>query len=149
MGNKKKQIFLGQFEHAIDDKNRLFLPSRFREKNSESRFIMTQGLEQCLFVFPPEAWDRLAEKLDQLPLANKVEERAFKRTLLAAASEADVDSQGRILVPQLLKDYAGIRKDAVILGMLHHVEIWAKERWDTYRQEARSSFEKAAPHLEL
>jgi len=142
-------IFLGQYEHGVDDKNRLFLPARFREKNTDDCFIMTQGLERCLFLFPPGAWATLANKLDQLPLANKVEERAFKRTLLSAASEAEVDSQGRILIPQMLKDYAQIRKDAVVLGVLHHVEIWAKERWETYRKKARASFEKAAPHLEL
>ncbi|MFA5975571.1 MAG: division/cell wall cluster transcriptional repressor MraZ [Elusimicrobiota bacterium] len=142
-------LFLGQYEHGVDDKNRLFLPARFRGKNAASTFIMTQGLERCLFLFPPSAWERLAAKLDHLPLANKVEERAFKRTLLSAACEANVDSQGRILLPQLLKDYAGIKRDAVVIGVLHHVEIWAKERWQSYRQKARRSFEKAAPHLEL
>jgi MraZ protein len=149
VGNEKKPFFLGQFEHAIDDKNRLFLPARFREKNSGGVFIMTQGLEHCLFLFPPQAWEALAAKLDNLPLSNKVDERAFKRTLLSAASEAEADAQGRILVPQLLKAYARIRKDAVILGVLHHVEIWAKERWDVYKKGARSSFEKAAAQLEL
>ncbi len=110
---------------------------------------MTQGLEQCLFLFPPHAWETLAAKLDTLPLSNKVEERAFKRVLLSAASEAEIDSQGRILIPQMLKDYAHIRRDAVVLGVLHHVEIWARERWEKYRRKARTSFEKAAPHLEL
>src|SRR5262249_7089244 len=119
------------------------------EKNDGGHFIMTQGLERCLFLFPPFAWQTLAEKLDQLPLADKVEERAFKRTLLSAASEAGIDSQGRILIPQMLMDYAQIRKDAVVFGILHHVEIWAKERWESYRKRARASFEKAAPHLEL
>lgn len=142
-------IFLGQFEHAVDDKNRLFLPARFREKNAGVRFIVTQGLEKCLFLYPPQAWESLASKLDQLPLANKLEERAFKRILLSAACEAEADQQGRILIPQMLKEYAGIKSDAVILGVLNHVEIWAKERWETYRKKARASFEKAAPHLEL
>jgi MraZ protein len=142
-------IFLGQFEHAVDNKNRLFLPARFREKNSGSRFIMTQGLEQCLFVYAPQGWELLAGKLDRLSLADKSEERAFKRTLLAAACEAEADQQGRILIPQLLKDYAGLKRDAVILGVLNHVEIWAKERWEHYRKKARRSFEKAAPQLEL
>ena len=142
-------IFLGQFEHAVDNKNRLFLPARFREKNAGARFIMTQGLEKCLFVYPPRAWESLASKLDQLPLANKSEERAFKRTLLSAACEAEADHQGRILIPHLLKEYAGIKRDAVILGVLNHAEIWAKERWEIYRKKARASFEKVAPHLEL
>jgi MraZ protein len=149
VGESRISIFLGQFEHGLDDKNRLFLPARFREKNVDGPFIMTQGLERCLFLYPPQAWQMLAAKLDSLPLANKVEERAFKRTLLSAASEAEVDSQGRILIPQLLREYAQIRKDAVVLGVLHHVEIWSKERWNAYRKRARASFEKAAPHLQL
>ena len=140
---------MGQYEHGIDDKNRLFLPSRFREKSDGADFIVTQGLEQCLFLFPQSAWESLAAKLEGLPLADKVEERAFKRMLLSAASEAEVDSQGRILIPQMLKEYAGIDKDVVILGVLHHLEIWSKPRWEKYRKKARASFEKAAPHLEL
>jgi MraZ protein len=142
-------IFLGQFEHAVDDKNRLFLPARFREKNAGTPFIVTQGLEKCLFVYPPHAWQALASKLDQLPLANKAEERAFKRTFLSAACEAEADQQGRILIPQILKDYAGIKRDAVILGVLNHAEIWAKESWTVYQKKARASFERVAPHLEL
>lgn len=142
-------LFLGQYEHGLDGKNRLFLPARFRDKTTDSLFILTQGLEECLFLFPPSAWQSLATKLDQLPLSDKVEERAFKRTLLAGACEAEVDSQGRILIPQILKQYAHIRRDAVVLGVLHHIEIWAKERWGRYQKKARASFEKVAPHLEL
>ena len=149
MVESRESFFLGQYAHGVDGKNRLFLPARFREKNTGSRFILTQGLEHCLFLFPPDAWNRLAAKLDTLPLTNKVEQRAFKRTLLAGASEAEVDSQGRILIPQLLKDYARIRRNTVILGVLHHVEIWSQERWSVYQKKARNSFEKAAPHLEL
>jgi MraZ protein len=145
----RTSLFLGQYEHGLDDKSRLFLPSRFREKNTEARFIMTQGLERCLFLFPPAAWESLAAKLDNLPLSNKVQERAFKRTLLAAASEVEVDSQGRILIPQMLRDYAQIRRNAVVLGVLQHVEIWSKERWEGYRKKARATFEKVAPQLEL
>jgi len=110
---------------------------------------MTQGLERCLFLFPPSEWNSLAAKLDHLPLSNKVEERAFKRTLLAGACEAEVDPQGRILIPQMLIDYAQIRRDTVVIGVLHHVEIWSRERWVPYQKKARGSFEKVAPHLEL
>ena len=140
---------MGQFEHGLDDKNRLFLPSRFREKNRGADFILTQGLERCLFLFPAESWEALAGKLEDLPLANKVEERAFKRILLSAATEAEVDSQGRILIPQNLREYAHIGHDVVVLGVIKHVEIWAKEQWNHYSKKARASFEKVAPHLEL
>lgn len=110
---------------------------------------MTQGLEACLFLFPSDAWDALAAKLDNLPMTDKAQERAFKRTLLAAASEVEADGQGRILVPHVLKDYAQIRRDTIILGMLDHVEIWAAERWAEYHKKARAGFADAARHLEL
>ena len=145
----RKTFFMGQYEHGLDNKNRLILPSRFREKSRGPDFILTQGLERCLFLFPLESWDALAGKLADLPLANKMEERAFKRILLSAACEAEVDSQGRILIPQNLKDYAQIDHNVVVLGVLKHVEIWAKEEWNHYRKKARASFEKVAPHLEL
>ncbi len=147
--DNRTALFLGQFEHVVDDKNRLFLPARFREKNTRASFMLTQGLENCLFLFPADALDSLAAKLEQLPLSNKMEERAFKRLLLSGACETAIDSQGRILIPQLLKDYAGISKDAVIIGVLRHVEIWARDRWNDYRKKAQVSFNKAAPHLEL
>jgi len=140
---------MGQFEHGLDDKNRLFLPSRFREKSRGADFILTQGLECCLFLFPQDAWDSLAGKLADLPIDNKIEERAFKRVLLSAACEAEPDGQGRILIPQNLKDYAQIQHDVVVLGVLKHVEIWAKEKWTNYHKKARASFEKMAPHLDL
>ena len=149
MVESRKSFFMGQYEHGLDDKNRLFLPSRFREKSRGADFVLTQGLERCLFLFPTESWHALAGKLEDLPLANKMEERAFKRILLSAACEADVDSQGRILIPQNLKDYARITHDVVVLGVLKHVEIWAKEHWYHYSKKARASFEKVAPHLEL
>lgn len=145
----RKPLFLGQYEHGLDDKNRLFLPARFRHKQKGADFIMTQGLEGCLYLYPPSAWAKLAEKLEHLPLADKIEERAFKRMLLSAASDVEVDGQGRILIPQSLKDYAQIKREAVVLGVLQHVEIWAKERWTQYQEKARASFEKAASQLEL
>ena len=149
MVESRKSFFMGQYEHGLDDKNRLFLPSRFRAKNRGADFILTQGLERCLFLFPIEAWHTLADKLEDLPLANKMEERAFKRILLSAACEAELDSQGRILIPQNLKDYARIMHNVVVLGVLKHVEIWGKEHWNHYSKKARASFERVAPHLEL
>ncbi len=140
---------MGQYEHGLDGKNRLILPSRFREKSRGPDFVITQGLEHCLFLFPIESWNDLAGKLADLPITNKIEERAFKRVLLSAACEAEADSQGRILIPQHLKEYARIAREVVILGILQHVEIWAKDEWSRYHKQARSTFEKVAPHLEL
>jgi len=140
---------MGQYEHGLDGKNRLFLPSRFREKSKGRGFILTQGLERCLYLFPLESWNDLAAKLSDLPIANKMEERAFKRILLSNACEAEADGQGRILIPQSLKQYARIHHQVVALGVLKHVELWAKEEWNKYRQKTRASFEKVAPHLDL
>jgi len=140
---------MGQYEHGLDGKNRLFLPSRFREKNKGSDFIITQGLERCLFLFPLASWNDLASKLADLPITNKVKERAFKRILLSNACEAQVDRQGRILLAQHLKDYAKIRHQVVALGVLKHIELWAKEEWNQYRQKARTTFDKVAPLLDL
>jgi len=145
----RKTFFMGQYEHGLDGKNRLFLPSRFREKSAGPDFVVTQGLERCLYLFPVASWHDLAGKLADLPISNKSEERAFKRILLSSASEADVDSQGRILVPQHLRDYAQIKHEVIILGVLKHVEIWAKESWGRYHKKARASFERVAPHLDL
>jgi MraZ protein len=140
---------MGQYEHGLDGKNRLFLPSRFREKSKGSDFIITQGLERCLYLFPLESWNVMAAKLSDLPITNKMEERAFKRILLSNACEAQADGQGRILIPQSLKDYARILHHVVALGVLNHVELWAREEWNKYRQKARASFDKVAPHLDL
>jgi MraZ protein len=145
----RNSIFLGQYAHSLDGKNRLFLPAHFREKNKGPDFIMTQGLDRCLYLFPASSLPALAAKLEHLPISDKVKERAFKRTLLAGACEAEVDPQGRILIPQMLVDYAQIQRDTVVLGVLHHVEIWARERWEPYQKKARGHFEKVAPHLEL
>lgn len=146
--NKGASRFLGQFAHGIDDKNRLFLPARFRQSSTEP-FVIIQGLEPCLLLLPPAAWETLASRLESLPLNNKSEERAVRRTLLASAAEAETDAQGRVLIPQNLKDYAGIRRDTVIIGMLRYAELWAAERWAAYRQKAQSALRKASPHLEL
>ena len=145
----RNSIFMGHYEHGLDGKNRLFLPSRFREKSRGSDFILTQGLERCLFLFPLKSWNDLAAKLSDLPIANKREERAFKRILLSSACEAEVDGQGRILIPQHLLDYAQIARQVVILGVLKHVEIWSKNTWERYHQRARASFERVAPRLDL
>ena len=146
--NKGTTHFLGQFEHGIDDKNRLFLPARFRQSASES-FVLIQGLEPCLLLLPLPAWETLASRLEMLPLENKSAERAVRRALLSSAAEAETDGQGRVLIPHHLKEYAGIRRDVIVIGLLRYAEVWAKENWDLYRHKAQSALHKASPHLEL
>ena len=146
--NKGEARFLGQYEHGMDDKNRLFLPARFRQSSS-APFVLIQGLEPCLLLLPPAAWETLASRLESLPLNDKSAERAVRRTLLASAAEAEADSQGRVLIPQHLKDHAGIRRDVMVIGMLTYAEVWAREQWTTYRRRAQTALRKASPHLEL
>lgn len=149
VGGQAGALFLGQFEHALDGKHRLFLPVHFRERERHGRFILTRGLERCLYLFPASAWHRLADRLDRLPIQDKREERAFKRLFLAGASEVNVDPQGRILIPHVLGQYAGIHRDTVVIGVLQHIEIWAKERWVRYARRADGSFQRLAAQLEF
>lgn len=145
--DKGARPFLGQFEHGMDDKNRLFLPARYRETGSA--FVLVRGFEQCILLLPPTAWAQFANRLETLPLNDKTAERAVRRTVLASATEAEADSQGRILLPPNLRDHAKIRHSVVVIGLLSHAEIWARELWTKYQSSAQKAFTKAAPHLEL
>ena len=121
-------MFVGEFNHSIDAKGRVTVPSKFREMLGE-HFTVTKGLDGCLWVFPEEAWNEFAAKLMQLPIAKK-EARNFSRFFLAGATEAETDKMGRILLPQVLRDYAGLESDAVVIGAGARVEIWNKTAWE-------------------
>ncbi len=120
-------MFMGEYNHAIDTKGRLIIPSKFREELGEE-FVVTKGLDGCLFVFPNEAWQEFENKLRSLPLANK-SARQFSRFFVAGASSCELDKQGRILLPSSLREFAGLEKEVVLTGMLNRVEIWSKEKW--------------------
>ena len=121
-------MFMGEYNHTIDTKNRLIIPSKFREALGDE-FVVTKGLDGCLFVYDNEAWAEFEEKLKSLPLTNK-EARTFVRFFLAGAASVEVDKQGRILVPSVLKEFAGINKDVVLVGVASRIEIWSRERWE-------------------
>lgn len=120
--------FMGEYNHSIDAKGRITVPSKFREKLGE-QFIVTKGLDGCLWVFSSAEWESFSEKLTSLPVARK-DARNFSRFFLAGATEAETDKMGRILIPQVLRDYAGLDKDAVLIGAGSRVEIWNKEAWE-------------------
>jgi MraZ protein len=120
--------FMGEYNHSIDAKGRIIVPSKFREKLGE-QFIVTKGLDGCLWVFSSEEWNAFTEKLTSLPVANKAA-RNFNRFFLAGATEAEADKTGRILIPQVLRDYAKLDKDAVLIGAGQRVEIWNKQAWE-------------------
>ena len=121
-------MLVGRYNQNIDAKGRVIVPAKFREELGDS-FVVTQGLDGCLFVFTNTEWANFEEKLKSLPLANK-EARKFVRFFLAGATLAEVDKQGRILLPSVLREFAALEKDVVLVGVGNRVEIWDKKRWE-------------------
>lgn len=136
-------MFMGEYNHSIDAKNRIIMPVKFREKLGDT-FVVTQGLDGCLFVFPDNEWKAFEEKLKSLPMTNK-EARQFIRFFLAGAAEVETDKQGRILLPTVLRTFADLQKDVVLIGVASRVEIWSKERWDS--AATFEDMEKIAEHM--
>ncbi len=138
-------MFMGEYQHTIDAKGRLFIPARFREGLGDS-FIITKGLDGCLFVYTRDEWDALEQKLKSLPFT-RGDARAFVRFFFSGAAICEVDKQGRILIPGNLREYALLEKDAVIIGVSTRVEIWSRVQWDQYSARAASSYEEIAEKL--
>ena len=120
-------MFMGEYNHTIDAKGRLIIPSKFRELLGEE-FVLTKGLDGCLSIYPMDEWKAFEEKLRALPLTNK-NARTFTRFFVAGATNCELDKQGRILVPQTLREFAGLEKDVVLTGNLNRIEVWSKEKW--------------------
>ena len=120
-------MFMGEYNHIIDAKGRLIIPARFRELLGEE-FILTKGLDGCLSIYPMDAWEAFETKPRALPLTNK-NARTFTRFFVAGATNCELDRQGRILVPQTLREFAGLEKEVVLTGNLDRIEIWSKEKW--------------------
>lgn len=121
----------GEFQHTLDAKGRLFIPSKLREELGDS-FVVTKGLDCCLFLYPQEAWEKLEDKIRQLPMSKS---RNLQRFFLSSASDVAVDKQGRIVVPSVLRDYAALRHDVTIIGVLERAEIWDRQAWNVYNGE--------------
>lgn len=121
-------MFMGEYNHSIDPKGRLIIPSKFRELLGDE-FVVTKGLDGCLFVFPNDEWKAFEEKLRSLPMANK-NARKFSRFFMAGATTCELDKQGRILLPSTLREFAGLEKDVVLAGLLNRIEIWSKDNWN-------------------
>ena len=120
-------MFMGEYNHTIDTKGRLIIPSKFRDELGDE-FVVTKGLDGCLFVFPNQAWQEFEEKLRALPLTNK-SARPFSRFFVPGATPSELDKQGRILLPATLREFAGLDKEVVLTGMLNRIEIWSKDKW--------------------
>lgn len=144
-----KKVFYGEYEHTLDKKGRLIIPSKFRETAKEQeveRFFITRGLDSCLFVFGEDEWRSQEQKFKGVPFT-KPDARKFNRLFFSGATDVTADKQGRILIPSYLKEFAGIKRDIVIVGVSNRFEVWAKEKWGEYYKEARDSFEQVAEKL--
>jgi len=138
-------MFIGEYRHNIDIKGRVAIPAKFRNKLSGGT-IITRGIDRCLFAFSPEDWEKLAEKLIALPITQS-NSRAFSRLMLAGAVECEIDSQGRVLIPDYLRKYAGLGKDAVVAGLYNRIEIWNASEWDAYKSKTESESESIAEKM--
>jgi len=142
-------MFYGEYFHSIDRKGRLILPARIREvakNNFIEKFFVTRGLDKCLFMFPEEEWRSQEAKFRAIPFT-KQQARTFNRLYFSGAVEVAADRQGRILLPQYLKDFAEIKKEVFIVGVSNRIEIWAKDKWQEFYGNTLSSFEELAEKL--
>ncbi len=138
-------MFLGEYKHNLDSKGRMAIPAKFRAK-LEAGAIITRGLDHCLFVFTIEEWKNLAQKLISLPLA-QANSRAFVRLMLAGATDVDLDNQGRILIPDYLREYAHLKKKVVVTGLYNRIEIWDSDLWQQYKSKTESTSDEIAEKL--
>ncbi|ORU01357.1 Cell division protein MraZ [Anaerovibrio sp. JC8] len=138
-------MLMGEYNHSLDAKGRVILPADFRSELGES-FIITKGLDNCLFIYPQSEWEQLSVKLRQLPLA-KTEARAFVRFFFAGARQVELDKMGRFLIPATLRQHASLKKDAVLIGVSNRIEVWGKEEWLKYNEEITPSVSAIAETL--
>ena len=142
-------MFYGEYLHSIDRKGRLILPAKFREVakgNFIEKFYVTRGLDKCLFMFSEEEWRLQEAKFKAIPFT-KQQSRTFNRLYFSGAVEVFPDKQGRILLPQYLKDFAEIKKEVMIVGVSNRVEIWAKNKWEEFYANSKATFEEIAEKL--
>jgi MraZ protein len=138
-------MLIGEYTHTIDAKKRIAVPARFRKEIGKS-VVITHGLDNCLFVYPIEQWNAIAQKLANLPLG-QADTRGFNRFMLAGAVEAEVDNLGRILIPDFLKEFAGLKERVVMAGVHTRVEVWDEEAWKAYKGKVQKQADTLAEKL--
>lgn len=136
---------MGEYQHSIDAKGRMIVPAKFREILGET-FVLTRGLDHCIFGYPMDEWRKLEQKLKGLPMTNK-DARAFARFFFSGATEVELDKQGRINIPSTLINHANLEKECIVLGVSSKIEIWAKDAWSSYFEESSESFNEIAENL--
>lgn len=140
-------MLIGEYEHSLDAKGRLIMPAKLRESIGEN-FVVTKGLDGCLFAFSITEWANFEEKLKSLPLSNR-NSREFTRFFLSGATECEIDKQGRFLIPNNLREAAGLIKEVVIIGVGTRIEIWDKEKWNHYNSDENISVEDIAENMTM
>lgn len=138
-------MLIGQYQHTIDSKKRLSLPAKFRGELGE-KVVITKGVENCLVIYTEKEWQIFSEKLSNLPIS-QIEARSFARIILAGAMEVSLDKLGRVLLPDYLKDYAGLKKDVAVCGLSNRLEVWDLEKWNKYNKEAEKGVQNIVSQL--
>lgn len=138
-------MFIGEYKHTIDEKGRMAVPSKMR-KDLGSGAVVTRGIDNCLWLFPKNEWTALAEKLATLPITDS-NSRAFSRLMLAGAMEVEFDSQGRALLPGYLREFAGLKKNAVVAGLFNRLEIWDEKEWEVYKKKIEKETDRIAKNM--
>lgn len=140
-------LFSGEFRNTLDDKGRISLPARLRSEVAGSTIVMTQGIDRCLWLFPTETWAEFSTKLTDSVSVFHARTRLVQRRIVAPAQDIEIDKAGRIMIPQSLREFAGLTKDCVILGINRYMEVWDAEQYRLYWQENESDFQAAAEEL--
>ena len=138
-------MFIGEYQHSLDEKNRMSVPFRFRGKLTKGA-VVTRGLDSCLFLYQKEEWQRIAQKIADLPFSS-AKTRAFSRLMLAGAVEVKLDNQGRIILPDYLKKFAKIKRKLIIAGLYSRIEIWDSRVWQEYKEKTEKEAEKIAENM--
>ena len=138
-------MFIGEYHHTIDEKGRIIIPAKFREELGNN-FIITRGIENCLFVYSAENWAKITNKLNSLPFTKK-DARTFNRFFMSGATNVELDKQGRVNISKPLIDYASLLKDCVIIGTGDRLEVWSQESWDSFFDSTKDSMSDIAENL--
>lgn len=138
-------MFIGEYNHNLDDKGRLAIPAKFRALLKRGG-VVTKGLDNCLFLYTKDQWQKIAQKISALPIS-QAKARSFSRHLLAGAMDVEFDNQGRITLPEYLRDFASLKRSIIVAGLYNHLEIWNKEDWDKYKSDSEKNSNVIAEEL--
>lgn len=138
-------MFIGEYNHNLDEKGRLAVPKKFRQAIAKGA-VVTRGLDSCLFLYTRDEWKKLADKLAGLPFS-QANTRAFARLMLAGAMDVDIDKQGRIMLPEYLRSFAGLKKNIVVAGLYNRLELWDQKKWEGYKMRTEKDSNKIAEEM--